>query len=330
MQPEDVLKELDGGAARPIYLLHGTEHFHVQTLLAALRRHTLQGCDPGLCLSEYDGRTAAVAQVLDDLRTMTFFGGQRLVIVDQADSFLTDNNEVLAKYAKSPSRTGRLVLVCEERPDTRRAAVKAIEAAGALVACEPPKAYLVPAWIRGRARELGKTVTPQGAAALADIVGVDLAQLDSHLRMLIVYVGGRATITDDDVVRTVEQEKVTQIWDLMDGVADKKPKAALEALDRLLIRSGMESIMLGRIATTLLRLKSVKRMLRRLGSEGQVMQALKVHPYVAKKTVAQARKFSLGELDAGLKKALEADRAIKTGRMKPQLAVEKLIIELCT
>ena len=329
MDPEEVLKELEKKKIRPVYLLHGDEYFYTREIILALRQQVLQGGDASMCLSEYDGPNVTVAEVLDDLRTMTFFGGMRLVIVENADGFMRDNKEVLARYAQSPAETGCLVLVCDRKPDGRWVLVQAVSKNGAMIACEAPRGGRIFYWIRARATQHGKTLGRSASGLLLDIVGGDLAKLDSHLKMLATYVGKRKSITEEDVATAVGEEKTVQVWDLMDGIASKNGKMALEALDRLLPRVNMETARLSLIGTTLLNLRNVKKLMERLGSEAKVVRALKMHPYAAKKNIEHAGKFSGEELELGIRKALEADILIKSSRMTPRLAVEKLIVELC-
>jgi|GEM_PF-5584648 len=328
MYPEQVLKEIEKKKIKPVYLLYGEEYYYRNAVVSALTHNVLHDSG-GMCVSEYDGGQVTAAQVLDDLRTMTFFGGTRLVVVENCGVFLRDNKDIVAKYVKSPAKTGCLVLVCADKPDGRWGVVKAIEQAGAIVPCETPKFGELLASIRNRAREQGKTITGPAAQLLVEIVGADLAQLHSHLQMLVTYIGKKKTITDKDVAATVEEDKTVPIWDLMNGVAGKNSKMALEALDRLLPRAGMETARLALIGKALLNLSKVKKMMERLGSEKEVVRALNMHPYAAKKNIERARKFSSHELAIGIRKALETDILIKNSRITPRLGVEKLIVELC-
>ena len=343
--PEQALAEIEKGAIKPVYLLYGPEYYYRRQLVTALRQHVLKDVDPAFCYSEYNAKDAPLAKVLDDLRTMPFFGGRRLVIVEEADAFLREKKDdeeaekkkpkrdskrdILARYAQAPSKTGVLALLCDEKPDMRGALVKAVDGNGAFIACITPRYGDLLAWIRSRARELGKPITQGGAQAMVDIIGADLAQIDSHMQMLATYVGDRKSITEEDVIAAVDSERVTEIWDLLDGVASKNAKRALESLDRLLPKSGMESVRLALIGSTLLKLRGVKRMLDKLRDDEKVIAALRMHPYAAKKSIDQSRRFTWAELNRGLRGALDADIAIKTSRIDPRLALERFIVELC-
>lgn len=329
MYPEPALKQIEKGKIAPVYLLFGGEYYYVQALVSALRTHVLKEGDASMCLSEFDGAAASVAAVLDDLRTMTFFGGMRLVVVENADRFIRDNKDVLGRYAKSPSKTGCLVLIGTDKPDRRYALVQTADKAGGLIECTTPKVGRLAQWARTRAGELGKTLGRSAADLLVQIVGQDLAQINSHLQMLVTYVGDRPAITEQDVTATVEEDKTVQIWDLMDGIASKDSKLSLETLDRLLVRTGMEVARLSLIASTLLRLRLVKKVMEQYNDSGRVAKVLKMHPYFAQKSAEQARRFTDAELALGIRKAFEADFLIKNNLMNPRLAVEKLIVDLC-
>lgn len=332
LHPDQLIAEIARNKVRPICVLYGTEYYYRRAIISALRQSLFKDAEPGMCLSEYDGKNkeTAVGRVLDDVRTLTFFGGMRLVIVENADGFVSENRDILGRYAKAPSRTGCLLLLCDERPDARYALVKELEAAKSLVACVTPKYGPLLTWMKNRTRELGKTLAHPAAQALSDVVGPDLAQLDSHIQMLITYVGSRRAIEEQDVLAAVDQEKVTEIWDLLDGVASKNAKKALEAFDRLLPKAGMESARLAAISGKLLMLRTIKKKIDREGEQkvaGELSR--RMHPYAAKKSIEQSRRFSWQDLDRGLRGALEADIAIKNNRMEPRLAVETFIVELC-
>lgn len=344
-RPEQALAEIEKDVIKPIYLLYGPEYYYRRQLITALRQHVLKDSDPAFSYSEYDAsdKNTSLGKPLDDLRTMPFFGGRRLVILEAADTYLRGDKDddkktkreskrdILGRYAQSPSKTGVLALICDDKPDMRGAFVKAVDLAGGFIACVTPRYGDLLAWIRNRARELGKAITPGGAQAMVDIIGADLALIDSHMQMLITYTGDRKSITEDDVIAAVDSERVTEVWDLLDGVASKNAKLALESLDRLLPKSGMESTRLALIGGTLLKLRSVKKMLDTIRDEEKVIAMLRMHPFAAKKSIGQARRFTWAELGRALRGALETDIAIKTSlsRIDPRLAVEKFIIELC-
>ena len=96
----------------PIYVIAGQDQYRRAEALKQLK-HQLQGAGPELGLAVYDGKTADVANVFDELQTLPFLSSHRPVIVDAADPFISQNRDRLERYFDQPASTGVLILVCD-------------------------------------------------------------------------------------------------------------------------------------------------------------------------------------------------------------------------
>src|SRR5262249_37369464 len=114
-------------AVRPVYVLHGDEDFLKRQALGAIRALVLGSDGDEFGLSTHDGDRAAFDAVHDELLTLPFLAGRRLVVVANADPFVTRSRTGLEKYVPQPSPTGVLVLEVRSWPATTRLA-KLIEA----------------------------------------------------------------------------------------------------------------------------------------------------------------------------------------------------------
>ncbi len=65
-------------------------------------------------------------------------------------------------------------------------------------------------------------------------------------------------------------------------------------------------------------------------SEREIASMLGLHPYPVKLAVRQCRAFSEKSLRTLLRKAIEADQGIKTGRIEKKLALEHLLLQIGT
>src|SRR5690242_581522 len=96
----DSLTFLHGAAkakARPIYVLHGDEHFLKRRVLAALRSLVLGPDDDGFGFTSRDGEKAIWAEIHDELETLPFLSSRRLVVLDRAEPFVTRERQRLEK-----------------------------------------------------------------------------------------------------------------------------------------------------------------------------------------------------------------------------------------
>src|SRR5262249_27935103 len=104
------LERVDRLKPQPVYALHGDEEFLKRQVLSALRTILLGKGDHAFGLSTYSGDKATLAAVRDELETLPFLTPRRLVIVENADSFVSQFRTQLEKYVAEPATAGVLVL----------------------------------------------------------------------------------------------------------------------------------------------------------------------------------------------------------------------------
>src|SRR5262249_52314564 len=107
---------------QPVYALHGDEDFLKRRALHALRELVLGPEADAFGLSTHAGDRAAFAAVHDELVTLPFLSPRRLVVVENADPFVTRHRAALEKYAAAPAATGVLVLDVKSWPANTRLA----------------------------------------------------------------------------------------------------------------------------------------------------------------------------------------------------------------
>src|SRR5438874_8045291 len=115
------LEQSSRAAAQPVHVVYGDEDFLRRQVLAALRRVVL-GPDEeaSVGLSSYPGDRAVWSAVHDELLTLPFLCPRRLVVVENADAFVSAHRPQLEKYAQAPSANGVLVLEVKSWPATTR------------------------------------------------------------------------------------------------------------------------------------------------------------------------------------------------------------------
>ena len=126
------LKQPGRQATGPIVVVYGDERALKLSVLQALVETVLQGDDAGLtrfAARELDFRTLA-----DELRTVSMWGDKRLVVVDDADDWLSANRGALEKYVEKPAQKSVLVLDVNSFPKNTRL-YKAVEKLGLAVQC---------------------------------------------------------------------------------------------------------------------------------------------------------------------------------------------------
>jgi DNA polymerase-3 subunit delta len=184
---------------------------------------------------DYDGETAPLAEVLDELRCYSMFGGGcgKLVVVRNADAFVTRYREQLEDYAAAPSDSGTLVLRLNSLPKVQRI-YKSIDKLGGIIDCEPSKDLA--RWAADHAKSAHKVaLAPDAARLLVELVGADLGRLDTEIAKLAIgadETGGK--ITADLVAQNVAFTREREMWDLTNAMASGNTAEALRRWRQLI------------------------------------------------------------------------------------------------
>jgi DNA polymerase-3 subunit delta len=211
----------------PVYALVGSDSFLQLQFLAEILHKAGEGAQRIDC----DGDRAELAEVLDEVRCFAMFGGQKVVVVQNADAFITRYRAQLEDYVLKPSDSATLVLRVTTLPANQRIH-KAISKTGVIEKCDPPKDLA--RWIIDRAKTAHQlTVQPDAARLLADYVGDDLARQDNELAKLALTVTD-SKVKPQDVACGVAFQREQQMSEMVNAVAAGKPAEAIQRWRRLL------------------------------------------------------------------------------------------------
>ncbi|MFO0968333.1 MAG: DNA polymerase III subunit delta [Gemmataceae bacterium] len=217
----------------PLYVLHGDEPFLKRHALRTLRAQLLGPDADEQSASVYQGDKIEFALVFDELSTVAFFQPRRLVVIENADPFVTAHRGILEKRVGSMPATGCLVLDVKTWAANTRLA-KLVDSAATIV-CKAPAAYRMAQWCSDwAAAQHKKQLAPQAAALLVDLIGPEMGLLDQEILKLAIYVGERNRIEAEDVDKLVGQSRAENTWKIFDLIAAGQAGDALVLLDRLL------------------------------------------------------------------------------------------------
>ncbi len=218
----------------PIVVIFGEdEHRKAQQLRALLEDLLPAGVDRGMALAEYDGLRGeeaggvSLATVMDDLATLPFLADRRVVVVRDADRFITAYREALERYASNPFPCGALVLVARSFPKTTRLH-KATAAAGRVIECAALRGRDLLDFVADCARAAGKRLAPGVADRLVERIGPDAGLLAAEVEKLALFAGERGTIGDQDVTELVGLSREERIFAVLDAAALGRLPLALE------------------------------------------------------------------------------------------------------
>ena len=331
----------DKHPAGPVCAVAGDETFLKREVLAALRQQVLGGDEDEFSLTTLAGRSGvALRDVLDALATVSLFGsGRRLVIVEEADDFVSENRSELEDYVAKPRRSGVLVLDVKTWPGTTRLA-KAVAASGLTIECKALNESQTKRWLAERAKSRYDVRLDASAAdALLELLPPELGILDQELAKLSLLVGKTGAIDAPLVSENVGGWRTRTTLEMVDAAADGRAAEAIEQLGRLIAAGEKPQGLLPQMSHSLRQLAAATRLIEaaeaaggRLSLQSALGQA-GVPPFklaTAERQLRQLGRERARELTGWL---LAADLAVKghnSADARARLELERLIVRLST
>ena len=196
---------------KPVYILCGHDEFLIDAARKEIVSAIVGQGDTQLCVSNFDA-TVELAQVLDELRTLPFLAPRRVVIIRDAEAFVAANRQGLENYFSSPAKTASLMLIVSSWPSNTKL-YKLVKAIGEVISCDISGDDSTARWLATFAKKRGKGFSADARTLLLELVGQDLALLDSEVEKLSLYAGDRKTIEATDVAKLVSSSAGPGAWE---------------------------------------------------------------------------------------------------------------------
>lgn len=311
-----------------IYVIAGKDEALVGAQCRELIEELLKPEQRATGLFDADAASVPVSEVLDELRIVPFLTDRRVVIIKDADDFVSRNRQILENYFDNPSPTGVLILtVSSWSPKTKLA--RRLAAVGKLISVTQPKPWQLPQRLCQYARDsYGKELSNDAAAILIELTGDDLGRLYSEIDKLATFVDKEKAITANHVELLIGHNRLFNAFAVIDAVIAGEVTRAVERLRRMFAEDrSSEYMVVGAFAFHFRRMFNAKVLLEKGLGHDQVANKVRVWSK-REDFFACVRKLSLKQIGGYLQKLAEIDHAIKTGRTKAQVAIEQLVLGL--
>lgn len=291
----------------------------------------------------FDGETATVADVLDELRSYALIQQHKLVVLDRADRFLAgggrarggdDNGDgdgdkarqgarrrrAMEAYTQNPTEDATLLM----RAETWRRSK--LDKLVTVIRCEPLKEAQAIAWCVDECTRRHECAIDQEAARLlVSRVGTGLARLDTELAKLGAFVGSQESITKDDVAELVGRGRQEQAWILQSAIMTGSPENACVKMHELLdVSRHDKALIMWAIGDLLQRLHTAAQLAARRENVHAYRGTLRLYGEDGERMLEVARRASPTRIAQLLQQAVQTDLNNKSGRGDPRRNLEAL------
>ncbi|MBN1123920.1 MAG: DNA polymerase III subunit delta [Sedimentisphaerales bacterium] len=310
------------------YVIAGKEPFLVARQWEQLLDRLLPLEQRAMCLYQPSSDNVTLSEVLDELRTLPFLAERRVVLLKEADSFVSEHREALERYLESPSSTGVLVMtVGTWRKNTRLA--KKVTQLNGLIEIEEIKPWHMPQYaMKVAKKEFTKDLSTAAAQLLVELVGDDPGRISSEIEKLAIYIGQRPAITSEDIESLIGHNRTFGAFTVIDSIIAGNTTEALRRLRNMFSSDkNAEYMVVGAFAFHIRRMFSAKALLNKGVGPTQVASQCKIWN-ARDQFFRQIQSFQLGQIGGLLVRLAWIDHAVKTGRTSAPLAMEQFVLDL--
>lgn len=322
------------------YILYGTNDFLLRQELERIKGSLGDREALALNTSVLDGRRLTPAQLIDVCSTVPFLGNSRLVVVEGLiERFKTSSAsrqsdlaewQAFIDYLPTKPTTTVLVLIDGGISDPNPL-LKKVAKLGEVHEFSEMKGTELQQWIQERVAERGGSIAPRALQRLTEVGGENLFVLANEIEKLTVYAGNRR-IEEEDVQKVTSFAREANIFAAVDAVVEKRLPVAMRLVHQLLIEGTSPVYLIAMMSRQVCLMIEARELSSQKGLslEDKRKKLGLSAKYPIHKLLRQSARYPSARLVAIQEKILETDLAIKTGKWQDELALDLLLVEVCS
>ncbi len=329
-----------------LYILSGQDDYSLGRSLEEIKKEISDPSALTSSITTLDGQHVTLDQLRIECETMPFLGGRRLVIIkgllERFESGGGPGRQRKTKTTRaSPPEEYKSFGACISRiPDSTVLVLIENKAANhsplfkeiadkAVVKSFPLlKDRELQQWVQKRVGEEGGSISLQAAGLLTRLVGSNLWAMAGEISKLVLFTSGRR-IEEKDIKAIVGYVQQANVFGMVDAIIEFKSEMAEQLLQQLLQSGSPPAYLLVMLSRQFRMIVLASELKRQRKTQIQIQEKLGlISGYALRKTLEQARRYSMPRLKKVYSQLLETDLAIKTGRYDAELALNILVAEL--
>ena len=282
----------------------------------------------GLNLKYFDFKKDSYQEFKDEFQTISMFQEKKLVVLENTFS----NTEFKRKFLENSKKfidSKDIILFYEENEFSKNDALfNFLKKQAKVQEFELLAGQKLKNWVKKEFEKYQCQISDTALGKLIEFTANDLWQITNEIKKLVSYKkDGKIEIKDVELL--VRPKIEADIFKTIDAISSRNKKQALILIHKHLEKGDPPLYLLSMINFQFRNLLLVKS----CESKGELYindmrilsKKLKLHPYVVRKSIQQARRFTIDELKKIYRKIFQVDLNIKTGKIDPQTALDLLI-----
>jgi DNA polymerase-3 subunit delta len=313
-----------------IIFLYGEDAFRSNEKLAEIKNKFLEkNPDTMSGLFDFGEKEWNIREIITNISSGGLFSSKKLAIIKNILAGKKEfSDEIFEKFLKAEAKKEKsdLILIFWESGKTKKGSklYKLLKKIAKCQEFELLEGAKLKNWVIGEFKKSGLLINQVAVEKMIIFVGNDLNLLSREIEKLVTY-KNKGEITVEDVDLLVKSKIDTDIFKTVDALARGDKKTALKMLHDHLEDGEDPFYLLSMYFYQFRNLVKVKPLAEKNMSSQDIATKLKMHPFVARKSLEQARNFSWPKLKSLYNQLCEIDFESKIGKTDIALALDKFV-----
>lgn len=280
---------------------------------------------------KFDGSALSFDNLIRSITAVPFLAPKRLIIISD---FFRDGDDKLHEYilnnmSKFPE-SSEIILKEDGEVKKTSSLYKKLLKEKLVVNFPLRKGYELEKWLSEMSKVKKIPIAMPAAKKLITNAGNNSWRLINELEKLDLFrlAKNQTEITISDIDEMVESEHDQNVFDFIDALGARNAKLALKYLQNLLLGGKNENYILSMIVYQFRNMLVVQDLIVSGIARNLIPKESELHPFVVGKTIRVLNNFDLPLLKRVYLRLQQTDIDIKTGKIEPRLALEKLLADL--
>jgi DNA polymerase III subunit delta len=214
---------------KPVYWLEGEEEYYIDRLVDYAEHHILPESEASFNLTIFYGKDADWAALINACRRYPMFAERQVVLLKEAQQMR--DIDKLEAYIENPlSSTILVVSYKEKKVDGRSKLAKLLKDKAEVFTTKKMYDNQLPEWTRELVESKGYSISQKALMLLVEHIGNDLSRIDNEIEKVLVNLGTRKTIDEDDIEKYVGVSKEYNVFELQDALTKKDLSKAIRII----------------------------------------------------------------------------------------------------
>lgn len=309
------------------YLFIGEEHYLLNQKISAIVNDKKVN---NMNIVSYDMSKESFVTLISDCNTLPFFSECKIVIARNCN-FLgsggaIEQEDILLDYIHHAMETTVLILVYEGKVDARKKLVKELKKHCEVFTFNTLDEYDRDMLVNTELKKRDIVLDQKTKALFLNRCGFDMMKIMIELDKLATY--GEA-ITIPVIAALVDKPIEDNVFHLMQALFDKNIKVCFSYVEDFKKLNVEVIALIGMLASQFRFLSEVKVLSMMYKGKQEIANELNAHPYRVEKTLQQAYRYDLKQMQGILNDLALLDQRIKSGAIDKNLGFEVLLLKIC-